>query len=391
MAIHAPAVLVLIGSTVLGPAPSTLPVYAASEAHGPTAPAAGSSLFQEELPAPEAWAALERGNASKAAAIFREALDRSPRNPALHFGAGYAAYVLGRLDSAISSLKKALEYEPRFVQAAALLAQVAYERGDLDLAIRSMERAVALAPHDRLRSEQLARWKHESAVHEDLEERVDVRFRVMFEGTAQQPIADRISRVLERAYWQVGQVLNSYPSEAITVLLYTDRQFQDITRAPAWAGGEFDGRIRVAVAGALRTPAALDRVMVHEFVHAAIATLAPRGVPVWVHEGLASVLESKDQAWVSTTLGGTRQRLTLNQLAHGFDRLDDDRVLVAYAESAVAGRLLIERLGPNLTLFLQMLGSGHSVDQALSTLDVRPEEFEAEWRRRIGARVPTTR
>jgi hypothetical protein len=98
-------------------------------------------------------------------------------------------------------------------------------------------------------------------------------------------------------------VLNSYPSEAITVLLYTDRQFQDITRAPAWAGGEFDGRIRVAVAGALRTPAALDRVMVHEFVHAAIATLAPRGVPVWVHEGLASVLESKDQAWVSTARG----------------------------------------------------------------------------------------
>ena len=147
----------------------------------------------------------------------------------------------------------------------------------------------------------------------------------------------------------------------------------------------------MAVGGALRTPAALDRVMVHEFVHAAIASLAPRGVPVWVHEGLASVLESKDQAWVSTTLGGTRRRFTLNQLAGGFDQMGNDMVLVAYAESAVAGRLLIERLGPNLTLFLQMLGSGHTVDQALSTLDIRPEEFEAEWRRRIGDRIPTTR
>jgi hypothetical protein len=228
-------------------------------------------------------------------------------------------------------------------------------------------------------------------VHEDLEERVDLRFRVLFEGTAQQPVADRVSRVLERAYWQVGKVLNSYPPEALTVLLYTDRQFQDITRAPAWAGGEFDGRIRVAVGGALRTPAALDRVMVHEFVHAAIASLAPRGVPVWVHEGLASMLESRDHSWVKTTLGGTRRRMTLEQLGSGFDRLGEEMVLVAYAESAIAGQLLIERLGPNLTLFLQMLGNGHTVDQALSTLDVGPEEFEAEWRRRIGAPVATTR
>ena len=219
--------------------------------------------------APEGWAALERGDASKAAAIFRDALDRSPYNAPLHFGAGYAAYLLGRLDASISSLKKALELQPRFVQAAALLAQVAYDRGDLELAIRSMEKAVALNPQDRMRAEQLARWKHESSVHESLDERTDVRFRVMFEGTAQQAIADRVSKVLEAAYWRIGKTLNSYPSETLTVLLYTDRQFMDITQAPAWAGGEFDGRIRVAVGGALKTPKSLDRVMIHEFVHAA--------------------------------------------------------------------------------------------------------------------------
>jgi tetratricopeptide (TPR) repeat protein len=336
--------------------------------------------------APEGWAALERGDASKAAAIFRDALDRSPYNAPLHFGAGYAAYLLGRLDASISSLKKALELQPRFVQAASLLAQVAYDRGDLALAIRSMEKAVALNPQDRMRTEQLARWKHESSVHESLDERTDVRFRVMFEGTAQQAIADRVSRVLEAAYWRIGKTLNSYPSETLTVLLYTDRQFMDITQSPAWAGGEFDGRIRVAVGGALKTPKALDRVMIHEFVHAAIATLAPRNVPGWVHEGLASALESTDKTWIKTTLALTRARLTLDQLAGGFDAFDVPLVRVAYAESAVAGQLLIERLGPNLGVFIQMLGSGHTVAQALSTLDVRPEEFEAEWRARIGAR-----
>ena len=46
---------------------------------------------------------------------------------------------------------------------------------------------------------------------------------------------------------------------------------------------------------------------------------------------------------------------------------------MAYAESAVAAQILVERLGPNLGVFLQMLGSGHTVDQALGTLNVRPE------------------
>jgi hypothetical protein len=252
------------------------------------------------------------------------------------------------------------------------------------LAIKSLEKAVALAPHDRLRAEQLERWRMESSLHDTLDERPGVRFRILFEGRAQQAIADRVARVLDSAYWRIGKVLNSYPAETLTVLLYTDRQFEDITRSPSWAGAEYDGRIRVATGGALKTPQALDRVLVHEFVHAAIAAIATRNIPAWVHEGLASTLESPNQQWVSAALGRTRHRISLDRLAAGFDRFDERTALIAYAESAVAGRLLIERLGQSLGIFLEMLGSGHTVPQALSILDVRPEDFEAEWRRRIG-------
>src|SRR5687768_4224407 len=68
-----------------------------------------------ELPAPEAWAALERGDADKAAAIFREELERRPGHAMLLYGAGYAAFSLGRTDAAISSLKRAIESNPRFI------------------------------------------------------------------------------------------------------------------------------------------------------------------------------------------------------------------------------------------------------------------------------------
>ena len=345
-----------------------------------------ASSRESELPAPEAWAALNRGDAATAASLFREALDRSPRNPILHFGAGWAAYALGRYDDATSALKRALEYDSSFVQAAALLGAVAYANSDLDLAIRSMEKAVALAPNDPRIRRQLEQWRKESAVHAGLDERTTVRFRVLYEGTKQQAIGDRVSSVLESAYWTIGKQLNSYPGEALTVILYTNRQFQDITRAPAWAGGEFDGRIRLPVSGALRTPATLDRVVRHELVHAMIAHVAPRNIPTWVNEGLASVLESSDRAWVKKALTQTSEVFALEDLSEGFDHLNGTEALVAYAESAVAAEILCERLGPNLGVFVQLVGSGHTPDQALSTLNVRPEAFHAEWRKRIGIR-----
>src|SRR5687767_14838755 len=90
-------------------------------------------VILQELPAPDAWVALERGDASKAAAIFRDALDRSPRDAVLHYGSAQASLALGRTEAAISSLKRAIEYNPGFVQAMVQLAQVAYQAADLEL------------------------------------------------------------------------------------------------------------------------------------------------------------------------------------------------------------------------------------------------------------------
>lgn len=340
------------------------------------------SRSREGLPAPAAWEALDRGDAAKAAAIFREALDRSPRNAALHFGAGYAAHLLGRRDAALSSLRKAVEIDPDFASALVLLAQVAYQSGDVDLAIRSLEKGLKLQP-DATGTRQLEAWRAESSLHRGFSERPGAHFNIRFEGSFDQAISDRVSAVLESAYWRIGQAFNTYPGEALQVLLYTNAQFKDVTRAPDWSVGRFDGRIRLAVAGAMRTPQTLDRVLTHEFVHAVIAHAAPRGVPAWVHEGLASYFESSDHSWATRALRGSRILIPLEDLDAGFGDLDAATALVAYAESLVAARLLVERLGSSLGLFVQMLGSGHTVDQALSTLNVQPDQFRAEWKRRV--------
>ncbi|HSL24236.1 MAG TPA: tetratricopeptide repeat protein [Vicinamibacterales bacterium] len=345
----------------------------------------GGASAQPGPPAPDAWEALRRGDASKAAALFRAALERDPYNAVLYYGAGLAAVTLGRTNDALAAFRRALEQEPRFTEAALALGQLAYQSGDLDLAIKSFERAQNLAPHDARIREQLERWRSEALTHSQKTERHETHFRILFEGSEQRRIGERVARVLESAYWRVGEALQAYPPATLDVVLYTEQQFQDITRAPAWAGGAFDGRIRIAVKGALRTPAALDRLVTHEFVHAAIATIAPRHVPTWVNEGLACLLETPDRRWRARALRSAPTLIPLGQLEAGFSDLDGGSALLAYAESALAAEVLSERVGANLGAFLQMLDSGHTIDQTLGNFGILPEEFYAEWYRRASA------
>ena len=347
--------------------------------------AAQARARAQELPAPDAWSALERGDASKAAAMFREAIDRAPSNALLHYGSAHASLKLGRTEAAIASLKRAVEYQPDFLHAFVLLAQVAYQTADLDLAVRALEKAAALSPKNRDIAAQLAKWKKESNLHQSFQTRPGVRFNVLFEGPAQKAIGDRVSALLDGAYWSIGKALNIYPATALDVILYSNKQFQDITRAPAWAGGGYDGRIRLPVGDALKSPQALDRVVTHEYVHAVVRNAAGNNVPAWVNEGLASYFEAGDKTWATRILKQATGRIPLEDLADGFGGFDGDTALVAYAESFIAAELLCEKLNPHVGPFLQLLGNGYTVDQALSRHGVQPETFYAEWRKRVGA------
>lgn len=337
------------------------------------------------LVSPEAWAALERHDAERAASLFHHELQQRPNDAALHFGAASAAYALGQTGTALSSLKKAVELDPQAADALTMLGQVAYEKGDGALAIRSIERASALRPRDSRLKDLLQRWQHESAVHTSYLEKSAGHFRILYEGGTAQSIGERVARVLETAYSSIGKTLNCYPSETLTVILYTNREFQDITRSPSWATGRYDGQIRVAVGGALSL-GELDRVVTHEFVHAVIADIAPRRVPAWLNEGLATHFESSERGWVPATLRTAGTVAPLEDLANGFGNLDEQGALMAYAESAVAADVLCQKLGANIGAFLRLVGTGRSVDDALLEFQVQPDAFHSEWRRRVGIR-----
>jgi tetratricopeptide (TPR) repeat protein len=334
----------------------------------------------------QAWeqglAAIQSGDGERAASIFRQALEFHPSEGLLHFGAGIASHVLGREDDALRSLKRALELSPRLTDAAKLLGEIQYSAGDVDDAIRSYEQAVAQRPGDLEMRERLDVWRKESSVHRGLTQRNDGRFSIVFEGRTDSELADRAVASLDAAYWRIGKAIGAYPSNSITVTLYTEQQFRDLTRAPEWSSGLFDGRIRIPVKGARQNLRQFDRVLAHELTHAMVTSLAPRGVPAWLHEGLASYFEPQDTASAVKVLSVTGP-VPVGALLEGFSRLNERQATAAYAESLLLAEVLMRRAGSRMGIVLQGLDRGQTLQDSLQLVGIGVADLESDLMKRF--------
>jgi tetratricopeptide (TPR) repeat protein len=333
--------------------------------------------------------ALQSGDAARADAIFREGLTRRPRDPQLLLGAGVAASVQGRDQDAISLLRQALQIEPQLLQAAALLGELLYRQGELDLAINMYERALPGAPPSlavAMRG-RLSAWREEASLPQNREALKDDRFTISFDGPVQQKLADRAVSVLGASFWRIGKALNAYPSAPINVVLYSERQFHDITGAPEWSSGGFDGQIRMPVRGAAQNLAEFDRVLTHELTHAMLKSIVSRNLPAWLNEGLAMYFEGRDAAASARRLAAARLFVPLAFLQTSFSRLNTAQAVVAYDESAFATRMLVDRIGlSGLGQLLEDLGAGLTVEESIERFGITFADWESELEQRVGAR-----
>lgn len=348
-----------------------------------------SPLERTSLAAPQTaqadagFQALQAGDVERAATIFQDALRKSPRDAALHFGAGVAAHLLGREADAVVSLGKALELQPAFTSAAALLGEIDYREGEMDAAIRVYESALKHEPANTEIRARLEAWRKEGALNDTLEHWNDKRFSLVFEGQANGALGKRAFGVLDAAYQRIGAAIGAYPSGRITVTLYSRDQFRDITHLPAWADGAFDGTIRIPVQGAAQNLVEFDRVLAHELTHAMVHNLANRGVPAWLHEGLASYFEPGDAAAAARRVKTLRAIAPLSALQESFASLPAGAAAIAYEESLVAADVVMQKLGAHTAILLQYLGRGESFDDSLWLLGLQPADFQAAFNRRV--------
>ena len=222
-------------------------------------------------------------------------------------------------------------------------------------------------------------------LHDSFQQTINPHFAVLFEGPAEQRLAAMALEVLETAYWRIGTTLLAYPSGVITVILYTDEQFRDITRSPSWAAGMFDGKIRVPMRGALKDLRQLEKVLAHEFTHALVKDIAPRGVPVWLEEGLAVVFEMGDLSLAERLVREAPALIPLPQLHGSFLNLPAEQVPLAYAESALAVQMLLERGGfAALSALLKDLAEGQALVTAFERRFFLPyADFQVAWTQHV--------
>ena len=308
--------------------------------------------------AAEAWKAVEERRYADAYDAFMAAGKQAPKEPTLWLGAGFSAWMLGRADDAEDWLERALELNPRLSQASELLGELQYRAGRTREAIATYEAALKLAPGSTVFASKLAEWGKAGQLQDRFYESRGAHFRVLFEGPADEATARRSVEMLEAAYWRIGGALRTYPPRVITVVLYTEQQFQDTTRSPAWSGGLYDGQIRVPVRNALERADELERVLAHEFVHAVVAMLAGRTVPQWLNEGLATVYEPGGIEEAQAVVARFTGRPPLSQLEGSFRNLPDAAVAVAYAHSALAVRRMIDLRSPDGVITLLHVRAG---------------------------------
>ena len=333
----------------------------------------------------QGWEAIRAGQITEASRLFHDAIADNARDATLFLGAGLAAHLQGQEMEARTALQEAVRLNPKLTAAALLLGDITYRMGDLETAVRTYEAALEVEPNNAQIQGRLESWRKEAALHSRFQQNLSPHFTVLFEGPAEQRLAAAAVDALEAAYWRIGTALLAYPPTVITVVLYTDEQFRDITRSPAWAGGVFDGKIRVPMRGALNDPRQLEKVLAHEFTHALVKSLAPRGVPTWVDEGLAVVFEMGDLKWAERLARQAPFLVPLPRLHDGFLSLPADQVPLAYAESALAVRMLIEQGGiPVLTALLQDLAEGQEFTQSFERrVFLSYPEFLTLWTRRM--------
>ena len=190
---------------------------------------------------------------------------------------------------------------------------------------------------------------------------------------------------LEAQYRDLASQLNYEPTETIIVILYTQKQFVDITEAPSWAGALNDGKLRIPIRGVTGVNPELERVLKHELTHSFLRSLAGGRCPTWLNEGMAELMEPRSSGTYAQPLAALfqhRREIPFSVLEHPFIGFSGSQAQVAYAESLSGVEYLRDRYG--MGEVLRMLGNiGSGVDPELALRQSTGMDYSV-FQQRIG-------
>jgi hypothetical protein len=235
--------------------------------------------------------ALDRREFERAADLYGTVL-READAPVLAARVGYAlaSIALGEDVRALGVVEDGLARDPDQPTLLELLGDLRDREERVPDALRAWSRALALEPNERLRTKvERARRELGAAAHYALD--TSPHFNLRYDEKVDEPLARSILELLEDRYWVLAGELEHEPPQPITVLLYPDREFREVTGAAEWVGGMYDGKIRVPLGGLRSIDERATRVLVHELTHAVVHSKTRGNCPRWLHEGIAQRME----------------------------------------------------------------------------------------------------
>jgi tetratricopeptide (TPR) repeat protein len=306
--------------------------------------------------------------------------------PRLYLGLGACFFSLSRYSEAEHAFSRVLDLEPDHFMAHKMLGEIYYLTNNTEEAREHWEAALKKNPDDDYTKKRLAGLKKYNRLAENFETEVDMMFSVSFNGTQKPQLRELVLKMLGEISRQVGQELNLYPTRQIPVILLTDQAFFDITGSPQWAGGVYEGHIKVPVDN--YRPELLKIVLAHEYVHAVIFDRLSFRCPWWINEGLAQYL-SGDQAgnklklalatqFIKESKVPPLQELPGNLLKDG----DSKSVQLAYALALSAVQYFIDQFGmSDMQYVMDLMAEGKGFASIIGNITgFSFDEFQEKWK-----------
>ncbi len=327
------------------------------------------------------WQALLDGRPDEALALFRQGLTEAPDEPSLLKGLGAAAVHAGHPDDALGPLERAVrtEFDP---EARILLAHLYDQRDRPELAIAHLRAVLEHQPAHEAARRLLDKVERERQAEAGFQRIITPRFVVKTRGTHGEEARRAILAALDTAAERVGGALGYAPSGRLTVVVYEPSQWEDVARVHSWATGLFDGKIRLPLPATLPPAPQLERLIVHEYAHAAIHHTARGRAPRWLHEGLAQAFEGAEADPMLRVPG----HLTLAGVEALVTDADPLRAHAGYDIALWVVRDLLNRGGMDaMRELLGRLGAGDTLAEAAPRVyGLRMAEIESQWRRLLG-------
>jgi len=327
------------------------------------------------------WQSLRAGKAEEARLLFDQGLQQEPESSPLLTGFALAAIHAGRPNEALEPLERAVNASPD-PEATLLLARLYDQRDRSDRAIAHLRRLLERDPSHPEATRLLDKLERERRAEAGYRKDETAHFVVKDREPGERELRRVVLGILDEIRAAVGREFNFLPSEKITVILYPDERFQEVTGTHHWVSGIFDGKIRLPVGAFRGRTRALERLLTHEYTHAVVHVLSRGRAPRWLQEGLAQHAERIPDDPDLHLSGG----MTLAGLEALLRDGDLAKARMGYQVSLWVVRDLLQRGGmERMRELLARLGKGESAADAVPRVYGLPlAELEAQWHRILG-------